>query len=209
MDRKRNLKKATPAPWRASFFEAFLRVAFFQAKTLFELLQQASNRKPESPNRARKATTAPRRAFANEKPRDEIIKEICAKSHPKREPKSHDSPEESIESKGQPQPGNRLPEAPQRPQEVSRRPQEAPRKYQEAPNSVSLSLPRERKSERGRENVRAALAAHAPARWSRPRSLVTTPVAGHAPQSLVTPPVAGHAPGRCLRTPVAGPPPVA
>ena len=128
MARKRHLKKATPAPWRASFFEAFLRVAFFQAKTLFELLQQASNRKPESPNRARKATTAPRRAFANEKPRDEIIKEICAKSHPKREPKSHDNPEESIESKGQPQPGNRLPEAPQRPQEVSRRPQDAPRK---------------------------------------------------------------------------------
>ena len=31
MARKRHLKKATPAPWRASFFEAFLRVAFFQA----------------------------------------------------------------------------------------------------------------------------------------------------------------------------------
>ena len=29
MARKRHLKKATPAPWRASFFEAFLRVAFF------------------------------------------------------------------------------------------------------------------------------------------------------------------------------------
>ena len=70
MARKRHLKKATPTPWRASFFEAFLRVALFQAKTLFELLQQASNRKPESPNRARKATTAPRRAFANEKTRD-------------------------------------------------------------------------------------------------------------------------------------------
>ena len=120
------------------FNRSVLRVAFFQAKTLFELLQQASNRKPEPPNRARKATTTPRRAFANEKTRDEIIKEICAKSHPKREPTS---PEESIESKGQPQPENRLPEAPQRPQEVSRRPQEAPRKHQEAPNYISLSLP--------------------------------------------------------------------
>ena len=136
MARKRPLKKATPAPWRALFFEAFLRVAFFQAKTLFELLQQASNRKPESPNRARKATTAPRRAFANEKPRDEIIKEICAKSHPKRKPNNHDNTKESIENKGQPQPGNRLPEAPRRPQEAPRRPQEAPRKYQEAPNSI-------------------------------------------------------------------------
>ena len=28
--RKRHLKKATPTPWRASFFEACLRVAFFK-----------------------------------------------------------------------------------------------------------------------------------------------------------------------------------
>ena len=99
MARKRHLKKATPAPWRASFFEAFLRVAFFQAKTLFELLQQASNRKPESPNRARKATTAPRRAFANEKPRDEIIKEICAKSHPKEGQKATTAPRRASKAK--------------------------------------------------------------------------------------------------------------
>ena len=114
--------------------------------------------------------------------------------------------------------------ASQKPPRGPKVPQEAPRKHQEAPNSISLSSPRERKSERERENVRcdyfifagcASLAGYAPCRWhwSRPRSLVTPPVAGHAPRSvvtppgcwsrprsLVTPPVAGHAP-RSLATP--------
>ena len=151
------------------FFRCFLGVAFFQAETLLGVLQLASNRKPESPNGARKATRAPRRAFANENPRDKMIQEICEKIYPNGEPKSHDNPEESIENKEQPQPENRLPEPPQRPPEVPRGRPEAPESCPEAAKGHQYASPPPQINRNDRPKN------HTHGRWSHPRALVTPP----------------------------------
>ena len=75
------------------------------------------------------------------------------------------------------------PGALRRPLGRPRTPQEAPKRPQETPNSVFSCL---HLSKKERERMRCDCCGLG--RWSRPRSLVTPPVAGHAPRSLVTPP---------------------
>ena len=60
------------------------------------------------------------------------------KSTPKENPKNHDNSVESIDSKNQPQPETRLPEAPHRPPEVRRGRPEAPGSCPEAPKRPSI-----------------------------------------------------------------------